>query len=251
MGERLQRLLSPRLIELDVTVPGLDPAHDGLRIAHVTDLHVGMLTPHAKIARALAMAQASSPDLLFLTGDFLCYNPKFVGRLEELLQGVHVPAYAVLGNHDHWTDAAGARRALTKNGVEVLSNAHTVLSLRGVPLEIVGIDDAVTQHSDVPKAFAGTRRGRSRIVLTHVPSLADHASTYGPGLALAGHTHGGHVHIPRVTAPLFKRLGAPYLKGFYDVEALRLYVSCGVGASSVPIRAGAPSEVAVFTLRAS
>ncbi len=251
MGERLKRFLSPRLVEREVPILGLDPAHDGVRIAHVTDLHVGMLTSHKKIARALEMAQASSPDLLLMTGDFLCYNPKFVGKLEEIMACVRVPTYAVLGNHDHWTDAQGATKALTKNGIEVLSNAHTVVNLRHAPLEIVGIDDAVTEHADVPKAFAGTKRNRSRLVLTHIPSIADNAADFGGGLALAGHTHGGHVHIPKVTAHVFKRFGNPYLKGFYEIEDLMLYVNCGVGASSVPIRAGAPSEVAVFTLRAA
>jgi len=240
----------PGVLQHQVRIPGLDTAHDGLRIAHVTDLHVGMLTPHKRIRRALELAQAEKPDLLLLTSDFVCYSPKFVGALAEIMQGVHTPAYAVLGNHDHWTDAPGVTRALEQNGVEVLKNAHTVLNLRHAPLELVGIDDAVTRNSDVKRAFAGTRAHRSRIVLTHVPSLADRAADYGAALALAGHTHGGHVHIPHVTAHLFKRLGAPYLKGFYDVGDVRLYVNCGVGASSVPIRAGAPSEVAVFTLRA-
>ena len=73
--------LGPRLVERDVIVPGLDPAHDGVKIAHLTDLHVGMLTPAKKILRALEMAQAAKPDLLLMTGDFVCYSPKFVGRL--------------------------------------------------------------------------------------------------------------------------------------------------------------------------
>ncbi|MEO6952507.1 MAG: metallophosphoesterase [Polyangia bacterium] len=239
----------PRIVRLDVEVPGLDPAHDGVKIAHVTDLHVGMLTPHRRIRRALELAQADQPDLLFLTGDFVCYSPKFVGTLADILSDVHVPAYAVLGNHDHWTDARGVTAALEGNGIEVLENAHTTVRLRKRPLDIVGIGDAVTGHHDVARAFSGVKKKRSRIVLTHVPSIADDAADYGPGLALAGHTHGGHVHIPKITAHLFKRLGAPYLKGFYDIGDLRLYVNCGVGASSVPIRAGAPSEVAIFTLR--
>jgi predicted MPP superfamily phosphohydrolase len=239
------------LLEHEVVTPGLDPAHDGVRIAHLTDLHVGLLTPHRRIRRALELAQHARPDVLFLTGDFLCYNPKFVGAFAEILRDVRVPAYAVLGNHDHWTDAQGAKKALEHAGVEVLSNAHSTLTLRHTPFEIVGIDDAVTHNADVRKAFSGTHARRSRIVLTHVPSMADRAAEYGPAFALAGHTHGGHVHIPQLTAKLFRRMGAPYLKGYYDIGPLKLYVNCGVGASSVPIRAGAPSEVSVFTLRAS
>ncbi len=245
----------PRVVRKEVIVPGLDPIHDGVRIAHLTDLHVGLLTPHKHIRAAVAAAQAAHPDLVLLTGDFLCYSPRFVERLGELLHGLDMPVYAVLGNHDYWTDADGARRVLEKNGYTVLRNQHTRLDLRGAPLHIVGIDDAVTNHADAAKAFhglasnAGKSDGGSRIVLTHVPSEADRAASYGPALMLAGHTHGGHVNLGRVTQRLAARWGVHYLAGFYRVDGSLLYVNRGVGSSSVPIRAGAPSEVAVFTLR--
>src|SRR5437016_12981609 len=100
------RTRGPRLAAHEVTIPGLDPAHDGLRVAHLTDLHVGMLTPDRKILRALEVAEAERPDLVLLTGDFVCYSPKFVGRLAELVRGLSAPVYAVLGNHDYWTDGA-------------------------------------------------------------------------------------------------------------------------------------------------
>src|SRR5688572_12926382 len=95
--ERLERARGPRLVEHDVPVPGLDPAHDGLRIAHLTDLHVGMLTPYAKILRALEQAAQAKPDLVLMTGDFVCYSPKFVGKLAELTRGIQAPVYTVLG----------------------------------------------------------------------------------------------------------------------------------------------------------
>jgi predicted MPP superfamily phosphohydrolase len=238
-----------RLHRFNVPTPGLDPAHDGLKVAHLTDLHVGLLTPHRRIARAFEWAQAENPDVLLLTGDFICYNKKFVAHLAEITSAIRVPTFAVLGNHDYWTDAQGVRKALEKNGVEVLANQHTTIRVRGAPLEIVGIDDAITQHDDAARAFHGTHKGRSRLVMTHAPNLADQAADFGGALVVAGHTHGGHVHIPKVTAHLFRKLiGARYLKGWYDVEPVRLYVNCGVGSSSVPIRAGAPSEAAVFRL---
>jgi len=245
--------LGPRLVERDIIVPGLDPAHDGVKIAHLTDLHVGMLTPARKILRALEMAHASKPDLLFLTGDFVCYSPKFVGRLAELTRGTSVPTYCVLGNHDYWTDGAGVRRALERNGLAVLRNVHSEIQLRHAPLTVVGIDDAITGHADHKRAFSGVRPNHkepaSRIVLTHVPNMADRAAEYGASLILAGHTHGGHVKIGSLTEKIAARFGNRYLAGFYGVQQALLYVNCGIGSSSVPIRAGAPSECAVFTLR--
>ncbi len=240
----------PRVLHHDVHVAGLDPAHDGLRIGHLTDLHVGMLTPFAKIRRAIELVDHERPDLLVLTGDYLCYSPKFTAVLRDLLAHIHTPIYAVLGNHDHWTDPQGVRKAFEHHGHVVLRNGSSEMQLRRSPFTIVGIDDAITGNHDVKRAFSGVRKVGSRLVLTHAPNLADRASGYGPSLILAGHTHGGHVHIPRVTASIARRLGSNYLKGFYRVGESLLYVNCGVGSSSIPIRAGAPSEASILTLRA-
>jgi hypothetical protein len=239
------------LSEHDVRVPGLNPAHDGLKIAHLTDLHVGMLTPDRKILRAIEHAQAARPDLVLLTGDFVCYSKRFVGKLGEIVRGIRAPVYSVLGNHDYWVDGEGVRRSLEKNGYSVLRNGHSEITLRGEPLTVIGIDDAITRHADVRRAFHGVKREGSQIILTHVPSLADRAAELGRGLILAGHTHGGHVNIPRVTANIAARLGNRYLAGFFDVGGSKLFVNRGIGSSSVPIRAGAPSEVAILTLRAA
>jgi predicted MPP superfamily phosphohydrolase len=243
----------PHLVEHEVRVPNLDPSHDGLRVAHLSDLHVGLLTSTNKIRRAVRRAAHARPDLTVLTGDYLCYSPKFLGLLGELVAEIEGPAVAVLGNHDYWTDGEGVRQVFERAYVHVLRNQHSTVHLKGAPLEIVGIDDAVTAQADPVRAFRGlhAREGRSRLVLTHVPSIADIAAQYGPSMMLAGHTHGGHVNIPRITAGIARRLGNRYLAGFYEVGDSLLYVNRGVGSSSVPFRANAPSEVALLTLRAS
>ena len=247
----LRDLRGPHVVRRDVVVPGLDPVHDGLRVAQLSDLHVGMLTSTKKIRRAIHRAAAEHPDLTVLTGDYLCYSPRFLGLLRELIAEVQGPAVAILGNHDYWTDGEGVRLVFEGAGISVLRNQHTVLQFRNAPLEIIGIDDAVTAHADIARSFAGTHKGRSRIVLTHVPSLADLAAQRGPGLILAGHTHGGHVNIPKITAGIARHFGNRYLAGFFEVDGSILYVNRGIGSSSVPIRAGAPSEVALLTLRAA
>lgn len=245
------RRKAPLLLRYQVPVPGLDPAHDGLRIAHLSDLHVGLLTPHAYIRRAVELARAERPDLVLLTGDYVCYSPKFVDRLGEIVAGLEAPTVCVLGNHDYWTSGSAVTQALARNHYDVLRNQHTRIELNHAPLTIVGIDDAITGHADTQRAFRGVPPQGSRLVLTHAPALADAAAAQGPSLILAGHTHGGHVYIPRVTAGLLAAAGNPYLAGFYRVGDSLLYVNRGVGASSVPIRAGAPAEVSLLTLRAA
>jgi predicted MPP superfamily phosphohydrolase len=242
-----------------VYIPDLYPAHIGVRIAHLTDIHVGLLTPFSRIHRAVALAREAAPDLTVVTGDFLCYSPKFVEPMGELLADLPGEVTCVLGNHDYWTDAEGARRVLSRRGYAVLRNQHRVVRVGGAPLQIVGVDDAVTGHADVHRAFAHAHEKHTTIALTHVPNLADGAIAHGGQLVFAGHTHGGHVNIPRVTARIAERFGNRYLAGFYAIDRASarrhgrrsglLYVSCGIGSSSIPIRAGAPAEVAILTLR--
>jgi predicted MPP superfamily phosphohydrolase len=214
-----------------------------------------MLTSEKKIRRAIHRAAHERPDLTVLTGDYLCYSPKFLAVLRDVVAEIEGPAYAVLGNHDYWTDGEGVRLVFERAGISVLRNQHTRIDVRHSPLEIVGIDDAVTAQADPARAFRGTHARRaspwSRLVLTHVPSIADIAAHYGSGLTLAGHTHGGHVNIPKITAGIARRLGNRYLAGFFGVGDTVLYVNRGIGSSSVPFRAGAPSEVALLTLRAA
>ncbi len=239
----------PLLRHYTVPVRGLDPAHHGLRVAHLSDLHVGVLTPHGFIRNAVEMIQAEKPDLVVMTGDFVCYSQRFVGPFRDVVEGFSVPTVCVLGNHDYWTDGHGVSEALSHHQYDVLRNQHTRLWLRNAPLTIVGIDDAATGQADAARAFRGLSAKDSRLILSHVPSQADAAAKHGPGFILSGHTHGGHIDIPKVTEHIFRRLGARYLKGFYQVGDATLYVSCGIGSSSVPLRAGSPAEVAVFTLQ--
>lgn len=239
----------PVIHRYTVPVVGLDPAHEGLRIAHLTDLHVGSLTPHRFIRSAVELALAESPDLVLLTGDYVCYSPKHVPLLGGLLSGFTVPTLCVLGNHDYWTDGHGVAAELLHEHYTVLRNQHTRLVVRGTPLTVVGIDDAVTRQHDVARAFAGIHKNDTCLVLTHVPSLAGPIAEQTRGLVLAGHTHGGHVQIPGLTDLVFRKLGQEYVRGFYRVQDTLLYVNSGVGSSSVPFRAGAPAELAILTLQ--
>jgi predicted MPP superfamily phosphohydrolase len=235
----------------EFTLEDLSPIHDGLRLAQLTDVHVGRATPAGRVRAAVALANAFAPDLVVLTGDYLCHDRRAVGLLPELLAGLDAPTVAVLGNHDHWVDARGATAALRALGYAVLRNQNTTLSLRGEPFSVVGVDDWVTRHADVARAFAGVHRG-SRLVLAHVPRTADELLPYRASLCLSGHTHGGHVNIPGLTPALVKSITrSPYLAGRYELPRTQLYVSRGIGGAVMPIRVNAPPEVTLITLRSA
>lgn len=234
----------------DFAIAGLDPRHDGLRLVQLSDIHVGARTPRGRIRAAVAAANACAPDLVVLTGDFLSRDRAGVGLMREQLGGLSSPAVAVLGNHDHWVDPAGARRALEGHGYSVLRNQHTVLRLRGAPFTVVGIDDFMTRHAEPARALAGAPGG-SRVVLAHGPRTADLLrGLRQPMLVMSGHTHGGQVNLPGLTPYLLRTiLHEPYLRGRYDLDQVQLYVNRGVGNSGIGIRINADPEITVATLR--
>jgi predicted MPP superfamily phosphohydrolase len=214
------------------TVTGLDPAHDGLRVAQLSDLHVGSRTPPRRIREAIAQANAWRPDLVVLTGDYLCADESGVGLMRELLRGIEPPTVAVLGNHDHRVDARGAARALVALGYAVLRNQNTTL------------------HARPREALAGARSG-SRLVIAHGPRTAEALRALGqPALCLSGHTHGGQIHIPGLTSWALRVIAhEPYERGLFRLGPVQLYVNRGVGNSAFRVRVNSAPEVTLATLR--
>ncbi len=241
----------PQLERREFLLADLDPAHDGLRLVQLTDVHVGRATPALRVRAAVAQANAFAPDLVVMTGDYLSHAERGVHLLREQLAGLQAPVVAVLGNHDHWVDADGAAGALGSLGYDVLRNQHTTLSLRGRPLTVIGLDDLVTRHTDVARAFRGSPHHGSRLVLAHVPRTAERLLHYRASLCLSGHTHGGHVNIPGLTRAIMRGLRENYIAGRFHLERTQLYVSRGIGGAVMPFRVNAPPEVTLITLRSA
>ena len=230
-----------------------------LRIVHLTDQHFGRVTPHVVQQAAIELANEQKPDLVVITGDFVCHSQEFLDQLEETLRQLSAPVMGVLGNHDHWSGAGAVRRALKRANVEVLDNAHTVITLRNQKLQVVGIDDAYTGHADVEMAVKGLRDDLPTIGLSHIPEEADHLWERGVPLVFSGHTHAGQVTLARMHELFLGRLiGHKYIHGLYgsrtraDGHKGAVYVGAGIGAAVVPLRLGerARREVAVFELGA-
>jgi predicted MPP superfamily phosphohydrolase len=232
-------------------VPGLDPEHDGLKVAQLSDIHVGPRTPYALVRSALDAVDAWQPDLVVLTGDFLSHSKRDVDDVRTQLGGIAAPTVAVLGNHDVWVDPVGAADELRGHGYEVLENQWTTLRLRGVDLPIVGVGDQMTGREDVALALHGLPLGRAPLVLAHGPRSADTLSRLGrPMVCLSGHTHGGQISIPFLTPLVMGGLARePYLRGHHQVGRVSLYVNRGIGMSGLRVRVNSQPEVTLATLR--
>jgi len=249
----------PRVAHHEVRIRGLDPRHEGVRIAQLSDVHVGNHTPESHVRAAVEAANSASPDLIVMTGDYVGHRRDEAPMAGHQLAGLRASrVLAVLGNHDHFTWAAGVTAAFERNGYEVLKNRTTIADVRGAPLAVVGIDDPVTRHDDFDAAFAGAPAGVTKIVLCHTPTRAPKLAKRGADLVLSGHTHGGQIYIEGITDRIMKRVGLfEFRRGLYDVgerdERTTLYVTPGVGFVGVTRRAGegTQAEVAVLTLRAA
>jgi predicted MPP superfamily phosphohydrolase len=242
----------PRVNELEVRIKGLDRRHEGVRIAQLSDIHVGNMTPASHVRAAVDAANAARPDLILLTGDYVCWRRHEAEMLEAQLAGLRAKrVLAVLGNHDYFTWGSGVASALRKNGYEVLRNTTTFADVNGAPMALVGVDDPVTRHDDLDASFKGARG--TKIVLCHAPDHAPHLAERGADLVLSGHTHGGQIYFPGITDRLMKKIGLNYRRGFFQVGDTTLYVTPGVGFSGVTRRLGegTTAEVALLTLRAA
>lgn len=239
--------------EVEIRVKNLDPRHDGVRIAQLSDIHVGRMTPRAHVRAAVATANATKPDLIVLTGDYVGWRRDEAELAGHQLDGLDAPrVLAVLGNHDYFTWGAGVTSALERNGYEVLRNQTTVADVRGAPLAMVGVDDPITRHDDLDAAFKGVPENVTRVVLCHAPDRAPAIARRGADLVLSGHTHGGQIYIKGITDRMMKRLGMHFRRGMFSFgDRTKLYVTPGVGFSAVPRRMGegTAAEVAVMTLR--
>lgn len=230
-----------------------------LRVAHLTDLHFGRVTPLAVHQSAVELTNAEKPDLVVITGDFVCHSQLYLDSMMETLGKLEAPTIAVLGNHDYWSGAGEVERALAKGGVEVLKNQHTVITLKHQRVQVVGLDDAYTGHADREKAVKGLRRDVASIGLSHIAEEADGLWHHGVPLVLSGHTHAGQVTFARLHELALGRLvGHRYVHGLYGKRHGRggeyprgaVYVGAGIGAAVVPLRLGerGKRELALFEL---
>lgn len=217
------------------------------------------------VDRAVREVVDEDPDLVLLPGDFLYGEDSSVTRqarqvVDHLrpLTDTTTPVVAVLGNHDHAT--GGAReitRALEDAGVRVLHNDAFTVTREGEPLHVVGLAATRPGLTDVRAALSDVPPKAPRLVMMHNPTAFPRLPARSAPLAVAGHTHCGQVVLPGPSGWSHvalsgeeKTVAEHWAPPSYGAEGNRLYVTCGLGFSLVPVRINAPPEVALFMLRA-
>ncbi len=241
------QLIEHELELSDGASAGLAP----LRLAFISDLHIGPLTPRRLLDNAFQLLASLAPDVLVLGGDyvFLEVNHAMARELEERVAAVPARTkLAVLGNHDLWTHHPLIERALERAGCRVLVNDAHRLPPPHDRFAIVGIDEPWTGRADGARAFAASD-APIKIAVSHAPEGLPFVEGRGAKLLLCGHTHGGQIALPRGPVIVHGPLGRRWPSGLHHLAGMHLFVSRGIGMVDVPLRAYAPSDVSLFTLR--
>ena len=233
------------LTATELTLSGLDPVHDGLRIAFLTDIHHSALVPAADVEHAVRLAQSAAPDLVVLGGDYVTFGDRsYVAPMAQLLRPLDAPhgVFAVVGNHD---EERSVGEALGRNGFAVLLDAWTRIVVRRAPLDIGGIRFWTRRGDQIARALRGI--GPTVLLLAHDPRRLREAAALNVGGVLTGHTHGGQVVLPLVGALAARKF--PVASGLARQENTTMFVSRGIGTVYAPVRIGCPPEVSIVTLR--
>ena len=236
----------------DLPSPALPPELDGLRLAHLSDLHL----PCIAAERAAQTIQAEGVDVVLITGDTISRRRKLELVTPYLTRARgRVATLATRGNNDHWSKVPlkTLQAAYTAAGATLLDNQHAVIEHNGAKLQVVGLDDPSEGHPDVTAAIKGIDPALPTVWMLHAPGFIDRIAPDPPSLppallVLAGHTHGGQIRGPGCT-PVVPRGSGRFRQGWYDAALGRVYVTRGVGTSVVPMRFLCPPELPIFTLR--
>ncbi len=239
------RLAEPqwlRVAQHEVRLPKASTPNAPLRIVQLSDLHASPVVPLPFIAEAVSLALAQKPDFIALTGDFVTDSNEWPEGYAEVLARLSaaVPTFACLGNHDGGVWGPHMRNnpaitpvlALLKSaGVSCLVNEGRAITVRGHPLQLVGLGDLWSAMCDPVAAFRRTppRDGSMRIVLNHNPDAKDLLRTFDWDLMLCGHTHGGQVRLPFFGTPFAPVNDKRYVEGLHHWENRWLHITRGVG----------------------
>lgn len=232
-----------------------------LRIAVIADLHAGgpnMGLEH--IRRAIDTTNALAADLIVLLGDYIATHPFVTERVpnaawagEFARLNAPLGVYAILGNHDWWSDLKGVRHAFARVGIPLLENRALLVGDGARRFWLAGLGDQLAHRlgsarfrgeDNLPGTLAQVTTGDPVILLAHEPFIFFRRVPARVSLTLAGHTHGGQVRIPFIWPALARSADGPiYAYGHIVRDGRHMIISGGLGTSIAPVRVGVPPEI--------
>lgn len=251
----------PRVIRKQIALRRWPSRMDGFTIAVLSDFHYDPYFSVHPIRAAVHIVNRLRPDLIALTGDFVS-APVFGDRAKgaalaepcaELLGKLQAPhgLWAVLGNHDTYTDPGHVTDVLRAVGIPVLANQSAPIEKDGTRFWLGGVGDVLEGTADVPATLQGVPSDEAVVLLAHEPDYADFVASYPVDLQISGHTHGGQVRVPFLRPLYLPPLAKKYVWGQYQIRDLTLYTNAGIGTVQIPVRVNCPPEITHLTLTRS
>ncbi|MGB9200147.1 metallophosphoesterase [Methanobacterium sp.] len=243
------------IVNLKVEIPDLDPAFNGYRIAHISDIHLGQWISAKRIDGVVNMVNKLEPDLIAITGDSVSYvvNEPVLDMLRILKNLKPKDAtVAVLGNHDHWVGAKEIRNVMDESNIIELENDVYTLKRGDATLHIAGVDSITLEKDDLDAVLNKLPSSGPAILLAHEPDFADVSSATGRfSLQLSGHSHGGQMVIPWLGTPFRGSQFRKYPLGEYKVGEMVQYTNRGLGTNVFWIRINCPPEITILRLQST
>lgn len=252
---------------VSLTLPRLDPQFNGLKIAQLSDFHMGSWMNRERLVEIIQATNQQQPDVVALTGDYFTgvsrrrrsedesfnttRNNDYAEDLETALSLIEAPTVVgVLGNHDHRGWASLTRQLFANLNIVDLSNTVHTLESDGASFHIAGVDDVKMGHDRLSSVLSQLPADGAAILLAHEPDFADASAPTGRfDLQISGHSHGGQVILPLVGPIVLPELGRKYPVGLYNVEGMYQYTNRGVGMSEPAVRFNCRPELTIFTLQ--
>ncbi|MCM1222470.1 MAG: metallophosphoesterase [Lachnospiraceae bacterium] len=258
--------------EIEISIPSLPKSFDGIRIAQISDLHVGTFASDtAFVSRLVDSINAARPDIIVFTGDLVNRHSEEAIPFMKPLSRLHAPmgAYSIMGNHDYaeymqWAspgarlaDVEGLKAMQKRMGWKMLNNSTEWLRKGPDSIALIGVenigDPPFSTYGDLGKAYPSIGDDNVKILLTHNPAhwtndIADKA-TSNIALTLSGHTHAMQIMILGFSPARwrYRTWGGLYNDG----QGQSLYVNRGAGEVGFPARIGATPEISIFTLKSA
>ncbi len=234
---------TPKTKYVRVNIPGAPK----LKLAVLSDTHLGMGVSVGRFAHVIERIKAESPDGLLVLGDIFEYGP-YRAQYAALLKQLHTPlgSYGVLGNHEYYVGYGDSKDFFKEAGITLLENTAVILP-NGV--QIAGLKDIKTAGvtaQDVAAVLSPLAKDEPTILLSHTPLLEDIAARHGVNLMLSGHTHNGQLW----PFTYLVRMVFPHSYGLYYIDDMRLYVTSGVFYWGIPLRLFAPAELVFVEVNA-
>ncbi|WP_278265349.1 metallophosphoesterase [Nocardia sp. AG03] len=242
---------APRVVRQTVALPRLPEEFRGVRVAVVSDIHVGPARGAEFTRRVVEMVERERPDLIAVVGDLADGTVGRVGDDLLPLSELRAPlgVFAVSGNHEQISDDVGDWMQYWKSlGLTVVNNSRVEVRRGAAVIDVAGVYDYSNRapyEPDLDAALAGHAPDRFVLLLAHQPNHIATAAAAGVDLQVSGHTHGGQMWPLR---SIVEWVHDTEVTGLDTVEDTTLFTTYGAGAWGPPVRVGAPPEVAILEL---